>query len=182
MSVISVLTTSSSAFIGPTEGLVLSSRHGNGDQRIPLCSGLPPSSLLPFLSSLWGVYEPWRHSPTSAAAIISRVRGQKIPGTFGAIGEEGTAVMWDFETECNTIASRDGISRYKQTLAFGQSVVFFLQTHSSRAKSQRGKTILAETIHPMRERTESQTRRRQRSIHWSRESFLVPKCKEFTQV
>lgn len=36
----------------------------------------------------------------------------------------GTAVMWDLETECNTVASRDGISRYGQTLAFGQNVFF----------------------------------------------------------
>ncbi|KAG8006678.1 hypothetical protein GBF38_022632, partial [Nibea albiflora] len=54
--------------IGPTEGLVQSSRHSNGDQRVPL------SSLLSFLSSRWGFYEPWRHSRTSGAAINPQVK------------------------------------------------------------------------------------------------------------
>lgn len=90
---------------------------------------------------------------------------------------KGPAVMWDLEIECNTIYSRDGISRNKRSLAFGQNVFFPNALKSSEISA--GKMILAETIHPMREQTESQTRQRQRSIHWSQESFLVSKCKEF---
>lgn len=47
--------------------------------------------------------------------------------------------------------------------------------HSSQAKSQWGRMILAELIHPMRERKESQTRQIHRSIHriWRVPS---PKC------
>lgn len=83
------------------------------------------SSLLPFLSSLWGVYEPWRHSPTSAAAIIPPSPKSKDHEDFWN-DLKGTAVMWDFtKIECNTIYSRDGISRYRWSPAFSGEMCFF---------------------------------------------------------
>lgn len=66
--------------IGPTEGLVRSLTQSNGNQRVPLCSGLSLSSRL--LKCV--VYDPWRHSAASAATIIYWDRGQKIR-TFGII-------------------------------------------------------------------------------------------------
>lgn len=133
------------------------------------------SSLLPFLSSLWGVYEPWRHRPTSAAAIIPSSPKSKDHEDFWN-DLKGTAVMWDFtKIECNTIYSRDGISRYRRSPAFRAKCGFFFPSAFELSEISAGKMILAETIHPMREQTESQTNQSQRFIHWSQESFLVSK-------
>lgn len=120
-----------------------------------------------------------RQSPTSAAAIIPRVRGQKTSRTLGTALEKQRLVTWRFgKRERKAIYSGDGISRYKRTLAFGHNVCFPNVFESS--ENSAGKMILAETIRPAREQTASQTRPSQRAIHWSRESILVPKCKELT--
>lgn len=120
--------------IGPREGLVRSSRHSHGDQRSPLCSGLS----VHLLSSLWGVYEPWRYSPTSAAAIIPSSQGSKDLDNVWKRSAKGTAVMWDSETECNIIFSRDGITSKLWRLGKMFYFLIFFQMHSSQEKSHRG--------------------------------------------
>lgn len=58
--------------------------QSNGNQRVPLCSGLSLSSRP--LKCV--IYDPWRHSAASAVAIIYWDRGQKIR-TFGIIRTKG---------------------------------------------------------------------------------------------
>ncbi len=102
---------------------MLSSRHGNGDQRIPLCwapsvISSPPSSRPFGVFMSHGDTVLHLRQPSSFESEVKRSRELLEQSA------KGTAVMWDSETECNTIASRDGISRYKQTPAFGHNVFF----------------------------------------------------------
>lgn len=152
---------------------MLSSRHSHGDQRTPLCSGLSPC----ISSHPFGVFMSHGDTVLHLRQQSSLESGVKRSRQRLERSAKGTAVMWDSETQCNIIYSRDGISHYKQTLAFGQNVFFFFflfQTHLSQEKSQRGKMILAEN-NSSHERANRQPNKTQPKIR-SLEPGQFPHC------
>lgn len=90
---------------------------------------------------------------------------------------KGKAVMWDSETECNTIHSRDGISRCEQLPVFGQNVVFPNAFKSSEVSA--GKMSLAETIHPHERADREPNMTEPKTPSPEPGELRVPKCKEF---
>lgn len=125
------------------------------------------SSLLPLvpLAPLWAT-DPHLRQPSSSESGVKRAR------ELSEQSAAGTAVMWDSQNECNIISSGAGII-YNKLRKHSQNVCFFPEMHSSKEKSQQEKMILAETIHPMRGRKDSQTRQSQTSVQWSQKRFKL---------
>lgn len=114
-----------------------------------------------------GDTNPHLRQPSSSETGVKRA--QELSEQSAA----GTALMWDSQNECNMISSGAGII-YNKLRKHLQNVCFFSsKMHSSKEKSQQETMILAETIHPMRGRKDSQTRQSQTSVQWSQKRFKL---------